>query len=694
MVMRRLRPGRLVLLVTAAGLAALVWGTQRAADEGRRMAEPDVRASAPASAATPSPGSASAGKPARERVRSAPRAATSEPASGPPATSAQPAHEALVVRGRVVDDLGSGWSAFRLRAERLDGSPESAVERAFEGASGSFELSGLAAGDWFLTATSAEGLDSEPLRLALPGARPLTLVIARAARVSGLVLAPTGRGAAGVEVRAGAETPWARRDGPSARTADDGSFRLEAVPSGVVALVARGAGLAGGPAEVLELLPGEERTGVLLRLREGATVVGRVLDGAGRPEVGASVRATGLAEEPLTDADGRFELRGLAPGTVRIQARTPGELELWCRLELSEGEREEVLLRAPDGPPVRLHGTVSAEGVVLGEGLLRVWEGDWNGASGTAVAPTRLEDGRYSVLLPGAGPWGLGLSLDVEGAGRIGWQDRVDVPAVDDHELDLVLPLGRVAGRVVDPAGAPLPGVEVATTPERHGSEHGMTFARTDADGAYALLVLAGLHTVQAGGVQPGLTSARAEGVRVSAGTTSEVPDLVLRGSGTLEGSVRLADRTPAPEATLWALEPGGARRLGACSQGAFRFEGLAPGSLQLVAAGAGQSTRAPVAVEIAAGETRRIELVLAPATRVHVTVRDAAGEFLGCEIEASDAAGGPVALERGTTGEAWLGPLPPGRYRVVARREALRIEHDFELDGTQAERELALAFE
>jgi len=694
--MRRIRPSRLVLVGMAALLAVLVWATQHAAPagEGRRVAEPrpEPRAAGPAATATAGP--ASTGAPTRERARPAPRPTANLPAPTPAAATAEPAPGAPSVRGRVVDDLGSGWSAFRLRAARLDASLAPPLERAFDQADGLFELRGLAAGDWSLVATSAEGLESEPLRFALPGAGPLALVVARAARVSGRVLDPAGMPAAGAEVRAAADAPRARRDTPRARTEDDGSFRLEAVPPGVVALVARGGDLADGPPEVLELLPGEERTGVVLRLRPGATVRGQVLDGAGRPEVGARVEASGLAEELLTDEDGRFEARGIPPGPARILARTQGDLELWCRLELQEGERRDVVLRATEGPPVRLHGEVRAEGVALRDGMLRAWAGDWQGPAGTAVTPARLLEGRYALLLPGPGPWVLGLSLHVEGAGDIGWQDRFEIPAVDDHELDLVLPLGRIAGRVVDPTGAPLAGVEVATTPERHGSEHGMTLARTDADGAYAALLLAGLHTVQAGGLAPELTSARAEGVRVTAGTTTTVPDLVLRGGGTLEGSVRLADGSPAPEATLWSFEPGRARILGSCTQGAFRFEGLEAGRLQLVAAGSGQATRAPVSAEVVTGETRKIELVLAPATRVHVAVRDAAGAFLGCDLEASDANGGPVALVRGTTGEAWLGPLPPGRYRVVARRDAQRIEHSFELAGGEAERELALAFD
>lgn len=195
--MRRVRFSRLVLAATGVLLAALVWRMQRAADEVRRVDEPRgrERSAAPDSAAAAGP--ATPASSARERARAPASGAQSEPTPGPSSASAEPAPAALTVRGRVVDDLGSGWCAFRLRAERLDGSG-TRLERAFGGAGGQFELPGFTRGDWLLTATSAEGLDSEPVRLHAPSAGPLALVIARAARVSGFVLAPTGQRVSGV----------------------------------------------------------------------------------------------------------------------------------------------------------------------------------------------------------------------------------------------------------------------------------------------------------------------------------------------------------------------------------------------------------------------------------------------------------------------------------------------------------------
>jgi hypothetical protein len=115
---------------------------------------------------------------------------------------------------------------------------------------------------------------------------------------------------------------------------------------------------------------------------------------------------------------------------------------------------------------------------------------------------------------------------------------------------------------------------------------------------------------------------------------------------------------------------------------------------LRLGASGAGLSTAAPVPVAIEVGQTARVELVLEPATRVHVRVLDASGAFVGCDLSATDEAGRAVALARGTTGEAWLGPLPGGRYRVSARRDTGRLERAFEVRGGEPELELVLSFE
>jgi hypothetical protein len=636
-------------------------------------------------------------------VRSAHRQAEpvlrSQVSTRPPGSRAEQARlpDGLSLHGLVLDDRGVPWSSFRVRASRLDSLPRTTVERGFEPQDGWFQLDGLVAGDWELVARSAEGLDSDPVSIAWPGSSTPRLIVPRAGAVRGLVLTADGTIAAGARV-------WCddhgAGDSHETRADEDGAFHLTGLAPGVVALLARAPGLAPGPAVVLDLLPGEERSDVVLAMRRGSRVVGEVLDASGGPERGARVSALLPRTSVETDEQGRFELDGLAAGRQELRATTSTGLELRRTVELDEGATERVRLAVPGDPSVRLHGVVTAEALGAVEGRVRAERVDDEGLALACVA--ELELGTYELLVPGPGEYELAVALQAGGADEIGWRNRIDVPAVDEVEHDLVVPLGRITGRVIDQVGVPLPGVGVETTPERHGREHGSTRVITTAGGHFTLTVAPGLHTVTAGarlGLSPGPrddgthTQVRVEGVRVVAGETLELADLVLKSGGTLEGAARRADGTPVIAATLWSHGSGRTDLLGRIENGAFRLEGLAPGTLYLGAAGGGEATPVPVAVSIEAGATARVELQLAPATRVHVRARDAAGALVGCDLEAFDVRGAPVALLRGTTGEAWLGPLPPGDYLVRARRDGRALERPFTVNG-EPELELGLTLD
>lgn len=98
--------------------------------------------------------------------------------------------------------------------------------------------------------------------------------------------------------------------------------------------------------EDMRLLPPEQRLDLHVRLRDGQSVSGTVVDSQGRPITGATVEAVygralpnGEPGDPnvrwayskirFTDSEGKFELRGIAAAPVLLQVRGTGPAMLW-----------------------------------------------------------------------------------------------------------------------------------------------------------------------------------------------------------------------------------------------------------------------------------------------------------------------------------------------------------------------------
>jgi protocatechuate 3,4-dioxygenase beta subunit len=130
-----------------------------------------------------------------------------------------------------------------------------------------------------------------------------------------------------------------RRDVKEARTGSDGTFRLENVLDGKFALKVRHPDY--GPFDDVgsfEVGKGGEITRPDVILRRGASVFGRVVkpDGAPDPQamiqiapVGAGGMGGANQRQAATDADGRYEVRGLTPGEYQvILAQRGGVIDL------------------------------------------------------------------------------------------------------------------------------------------------------------------------------------------------------------------------------------------------------------------------------------------------------------------------------------------------------------------------------
>jgi hypothetical protein len=103
------------------------------------------------------------------------------------------------------------------------------------------------------------------------------------------------------------------------------------------------------PATTAIVLWGHDtRSGLLYRAEAAVTVVpppvaagaviGRVVDGTGAPVTGAGASLIGVAQGTTTDADGRFEIEGVLPGTYHLEVWRAGFLgRVLGGVEVEEG---------------------------------------------------------------------------------------------------------------------------------------------------------------------------------------------------------------------------------------------------------------------------------------------------------------------------------------------------------------------
>lgn len=170
------------------------------------------------------------------------------------------------------------------------------------------------------------------------------------ARAEGRVLAPDGTGASGALVAvASASSVYPRVYGePSGYQAvaeADGSFALEGLEPGLYDITALAVGLA--PARLFDVrVPA---SGLVLRLAEGGTLVGRVTEEGGAPVPAFVVEVRtqrgplewlSFAQARFINAEGRYSFRGLTPGRYLLQVAAAGFVPAERQIEVPERARD------------------------------------------------------------------------------------------------------------------------------------------------------------------------------------------------------------------------------------------------------------------------------------------------------------------------------------------------------------------
>jgi hypothetical protein len=266
-------------------------------------------------------------------------------------------------------------------------------------------------------------------------------------------------------------------------------------------------------------------------------------------------------------------------------------------------------------------------------------------------------------------------------------QRAADLTGRTELRLDIDIPVGGIAGRVLGPDG---PLHNTAVTAYRsldEGGEQAWAYAnaRTDREGRYAFedlpagtwRVSAGGHTGYGGKNERYLAEAALEGLVVTAGGRVRSADLQLSAAGAIAGQVVSESGTPVAGVRIFARAAKGSatNNLGfhSSGNGAFLAAGLEPGTVYVSAAGAGHATTRDVEVAVRANETAHVEVRVAAASVIHVRTLGADGAPCNANVTVlrdgvDQAFKTDWELSRGlSAGERRLGPFPPGAYQVSA---------------------------
>jgi protocatechuate 3,4-dioxygenase beta subunit len=575
------------------------------------------------------------------------------------------------------------------------------------GPDGAFLLEGLAAGDSYeLQAMGPTGLGPRRAGVVAP-AEGVELVVTGTGLVRGRVTdGDTGRAIPDFELRYQPDAQGGMRfvmragpgrgRGPYERQpfhAEDGSFALEDVPAGRWTIEAFAPGYQAGSASGVAVAEGEAVEGVEIRLSKGGVVSGRVLESrSGRPILDATVRAELSGGEPrtamirmggeggdneaATDADGRYEISGLAPGTWTISASHADWSEAAVSVELRD---------APVTADVRLGRGGSIGGAVLaggrpvggaqvslapaGDSGMRPGVGFFGGGEQNALSD---EGGRFRFERLAPGRYTLSAALREQTSAPA----EAAVTGDDAQEVQLVLAEGAlVRGFVSGLPDAQLAGVNV----NAQGADY-FASVRTSSQGAFELAgVPEGTITLRANtGDFMSSTRSAATTVTIAPGQAEASAEIRFEPGLRVDGRVTRGGR-PVTDAMVLAFPDGGSRRSASArtdEAGAYAMEGLDEGRYTFTA---NSETGGPIRRTLELAGDTTVDLEAPPARLAGTVVEAESGRPLGeVAVRIEEDAGGARFMSVAATdssGRFAFEDMEPKRYRVTFQKPAYQSE-------------------
>jgi protocatechuate 3,4-dioxygenase beta subunit len=485
----------------------------------------------------------------------------------------------------------------------------------------------------------------------------------------------------------------------------DGTFELTDVPAGKWKVSASASGYRPAELSGIEVGEGETKEGVVLSLKKGGSVSGRVLDprGTGVPNASVSwsegsgggqfpgaaalARLTGGGTAVSTDADGRYRLDGLPNGKVTVAAEHPDYLQVSREVEVDDDATADLTLTAG--------GTIA--GSVVGKDRRSAIAGaqvtlDEQGGGRFGMEDTARADGSGAFLFEHlkAGRYRVAAKSNA------GSTSPKDVVLAESQRIDGVLL--EVEG------GALLRGTVSGLPPARLGGiriyASGTDYedsSVTGDDGHFTLPdVPAGVIRVAAMTSLPsGKTTWKNVEVPEGAG---EVPvEIVFEGSSRLAGHVTRGDR-PVTDLNVTAMaEPAGSGDSRAMARtdetGQYAIENLSDGNYLVVLNGPGVSYRRTFTVS---GDTNGDIALPAVSISGVVTETGSNDPIEGATVQAeSGQETDTFRMKRAVTdsrGSYSLDDVDPGNYQLTARKDGYQLKtQPVSVGSSSVERNISL---
>lgn len=611
------------------------------------------------------------------------------------------------VRGMLVDLAGQAVKSAEIQIAPAGIAKPLATGSSWSRSSprGTFRIGGLKLGQSYWLRVTATGFVRA--RFTVPASTGFAQASHR------LVLTPGRTGVGRVVDRAGNPVSGARvqslsstsfEDAESLLTAPEtlvetttdaqGRFGLPELPPGKVDLYVTAAGYAPTWVRVAGVPETQESADMgTVVLDAGASIAGRVVGSRREPlagcevhfipvgpatvfqaqapkDAGSAVQVTGkMGEFTISDLrlDEAIHLRaqcnGFAPGTLEVTPETAGAPVI---ITLKPAARIAGTLRDQDGKPVPgalVFASHPAEGSPQGKTRLQ----------GGATRADEVGHFTLENLDPGR------LQIKVIAAGYLQWAQEVDLLAGEPVEaLEITLHAGAVVeGTVSDDQGLPVEGAQVQV--ENNGAagafgQMGLPTAVSDDQGQFRLTgVTPGTRAVVAR--HPAYVAARRQ---IEVGPRLDVLELQLRRGMEVSGRVVDGDGSPVAGAEVSLLATDGALASApavSSTEGAFRFNGIAPGTYRLLGEKTGFGTaQAPLELQGGNAPVPEVQLVLSPGGAI-------AGRILGLTQEQlqhvsvwASAAGWPGRAGRVEhDGHYRVSSVAPGEWTVTAHSPILR---------------------
>ncbi len=453
--------------------------------------------------------------------------------------------------------------------------------------SGRFLVRGLEAEQQQLE-VAAEGFQANQREVNLAGSRQEALaeiLLQRGATIRGKVTSDSGEPLAGVEIKLyqswggdWLEEDWSMRH-LDLKTGEDGSFKMTGIPPrewAQLAVRARKEGYPESYEKGLKLRKVDDEAFVVITMKRGALISGRVVDQENRPVVGARVELRqrntydywywqGNGDDRTkiagTNSDGEFLFDTLTAAKYNITVQARGFSTGYKNdIDVSTGGQSTGnMITVEAGKPLKGYVVDADEKPVPGANV-QVWT---QKGSGHAVADP---EGKFSIECMPTGPYEVWASAP--GYAGTNLQKQVADP---ERGLRILLKKqATLSGTIVDAVTKkPIPTARVVLSTEdpRRGGQQRVAFDnyQQEKDGKFRAQAEAGVYRLEV--FAAGYVRYRKEGVALEAGKDPEPLVVEMKKGGAIEGTVRKSNGQPESWVTIYSAKDDGVAPYGSSVQ-------------------------------------------------------------------------------------------------------------------------------